>query len=384
MSQKTTLAFITVCLISLIFLSSPMHGFIFDDDYLDQYSEVERDVAQRGEMEEEYDSSGVMIDPEEDLMLNEIINIGTTMLIAFSIVLLISLIAALKESSGSILIIGIVIAIMVAGSTGVIYVAESTIIAESLQRTDEEFWEAITISDFELDVLEDISGYSEREIVPEALSQELSLVEDIGHEVIENATLHEWSDEDYSRELFIIEFSDHMIATVFTDLFLEVERSIDLRNSVVFAGRFESENPNYQVATLMEGDRFIFLSFSSELHSLYAMNRILSDFPERYSTGDTTAPSVEEINPYQGVANESDLSFEVYDMESGINPLSIRVVGIDEPFDPLKDCREMDTDDEDRYLCTIEDAIEEEGSFTIIVSDNEMNNEQYSIEYESE
>ena len=373
--------FFLVSFLSLIIASQYAHGFLFDDDFVDKETGRDDRITAREKFSQD-DVEEASIDLEEDLLFSEIKDIATIMTLAFAVVIIISLIAAVKMVSAYAIVIGLGLALIAAAVAGGIYAVESTMVMQLITQDDTEHWRGMEASSIDLSNLDDLGD-------PEVMTSEGSHLVDrmmlnarMGDDIIKNSTLHRWATGHYKREAYVIEFINDIAAYSFRDLFFEPIRTVDVRRYTAEFGVVQSSMDYYDRGFLMHEDRFIILVFGSEMHSLHAMNSILHHFPERYWIDDDTEPELHVLTP-DGETDENILRIRFSDIGSGVNPMSLRITNLEKDIDPMRGCRQRSGKDYDSYECTFNDVLKEGvNSITVIISDNELNNVKKNIEYE--
>ncbi|MFP4656265.1 MAG: hypothetical protein ACLFNK_01680 [Candidatus Woesearchaeota archaeon] len=284
--------------------------------------------------------------------------------------------------STSAVIIGLGFALLTALVAGSIYAAESTMIIELITEGDDDFWKGRSALSFNLSNMDDLGKPDFSSAEDSRLINKLMLDIKIDDELIRNSTLYRWKTDPYEREVYMIEFINNVAARTFKENIFEKRSTERLRRYEIEYGMISSPDRLYKRGFVMREDRFLFIIFGTEMHSLYAANGILNHFPERYWIGDNTPPELDVSAP-EKKTEENVIKIAFSDGESGINPMSLNITNIQHRTDQLKDCRKIRGIEYDSFECTFEDVLKEgNGSITIIISDNEMNNVKKNIEYE--
>ena len=371
---------ITTLLLSISNELLIVNGFIFDDDFIDEES-GRKDIVKIREEFSQDEVEKIAIDAERDLLLDEIKDVAFLMTIVFSVVVVIAILAALKTVNSLVIIIGAGAALVAALIIGTMYAAESTMIVELLSTNTKEFWIDKDIDNFDLSKITDLEKVNYIEDQGEIIIELLNFQKRISPDIINNARYYRWNDSKYKREIFMIEFLNDAVAHSFIELFFQPISNHRLRNYRFRYGLFSSNNDDYRRGYAIKEDKFVILVFGTEMHSFYAISKIINYLPERYWLRDDERPTIEVISPV-GNVNDNLLKLRISDRESGINPLSLRITNIEKKISPIDNCRRERSLEYHSFMCNFENVLKKgENTIVIIASDYEMNNVDTSVTY---
>ncbi len=369
---------LTICCMFLLLISlQPCLAFIFDDEFVERESGGQDTIRIREEFTQE-EMERMAIDPEDDLLLSEIKDVFIVMALSFFGVIIISLVAALKSVSPTALIVGVGLAMVFSLLVGGFYAIESTMLFEILGDRDGEFWEGVSADSFNLSNVADLGEPSRIASSGGHIVNMLNLRAHVGDDMISNASLYRWETDDYTRDVFILEFMNEIVSRSFREYFFIPVSEERVRGYVAQHGLVDSATKRYRRGFLMLEDRFVILVFGTEMHSKHAMARVLNHFPERHWIADENPPIIEVLETDDD--DDKGLKIRLSDKMSGVDPMSLQIKNLDTGIDPLKDCREEKGTELNSYICSIgEISLEETGPITIIVSDYEMNNAKKNL-----
>ena len=315
------------------------------------------------------------IDVERDLSLSEIESLMILLAILFGLVVLMSLLSAMKKISTLILIVGLVGVFLAAALIGFEMFMRSGFLGDIYSSAD-YLWEDIGLDEFMRRELTDIPHSYSRDIDPLRLGNIFS-VSDRYLSVIDKAISDIWQSNEHHRESIMIEFDTRNDANNFVNQVFIEENKIGLRRGSYSQGIFRTDEERYRRGFLMVDNRFVFLSFSDEPFSDNLFNYIMESYPEQYMVNDNRPPVIEIVSPK--ITNIDEIVFKVSDRESGLNQLSISVLSA--KFNPVEDCRRNNNVRHDEFICTARELQEGRNNFVIIASDRERNNVKMDVEY---
>ncbi|MFW5852721.1 MAG: hypothetical protein ACOCUR_01715 [Nanoarchaeota archaeon] len=320
------------------------------------------------------------IDPEEDLKISEIGSIVFILAGTFVVILIISLVIAIKKASNIVFVI--MMALFVFIVIGIIFLIMPVgDIERELYSRNEKIWEAKNLETFVNSVSEETRIISQRDKDKKILTERFTVAnfnENYMDKIINivDAALMTGA---IRSESIMIEFVDRATAEKFKEEVFESRRSYQILKGRYETGQFATNNISYRNGYLMQDNKFIFISFGEKPAIEKVFNTILSNYPIEYRLEDKKPPEIEILS--QKTINKSGMKFAISDDESGLNQLDIIVLGAE--FSASEDCRidNIYNEKESKYVCVLKDIQEDENFFTIIVSDREKNNLKKEVEY---
>ena len=315
------------------------------------------------------------IDVERDLSLSEIESLFILLAILFGLVILISVLSAMKKISTLILVVGLIGVFLAAALIGFEMFMRSGFLGDIYSSAD-YLWEDIGLDEFMRRELTDIPHSYSIEIDPLRLSNIFS-VSDSYLRAIDKALSDIWQSDEYHRESIMIEFNTRNDANNFVNQIFIEENKIGLRRGSYSQGIFRTEEERYRRGFLMVDNRFVFLSFSEEPFSDNFFSYMMESYPEQYMVSDNRPPTIDIVSPK--ITNINEIVFKVSDRESGLNQLSISVLNA--KFNPVDDCIRNNNVRYDEFICKARELQEGRNNFVIIASDRERNNVKMDVEY---